>query len=536
MLRLGLSLQLSGNSSQASGGAECRFFGTGGSDAADGLTEGTRWLTWAHARDTTPTLGVAKLTDGTLGGSFTSFTTDITLAGQNGPASATITGTNTVRVIFYGSSTIGNPVLADVTVDAEGTSTNCVDISNTSNPESVTFSNVVFKNPAGVCIAQSKQTGVFNYFNCTMTHDMVFAALASSNQANAGPTTINWIGSNIDSDMSSNIIGGGVINPVSNMTTRQNAYKVNIKDSSITLRLAAGITAPTDIIGEGTHRADELNITGNTFDITSASTTAASVEIIKAAGVVAYPLIDLLVEDNLAYFDCASGFAYGVSAGEDPSYVENALIQNNVAVGSYFSGDTPHLYSASCTSDGDTVLIQNNIATDCFVGFISSCGYDTATNIIQDNLAMDCYGPSYYMKGNTDCTVRRNRAFISDKNDWRLYSALHIIQQGAFDNLAAQVYENTVVVRDYDTNFFSLAGNSSADNVGTFYDNEYIIPDTVDFNDPLFIIDGSAATETQWINKYGSSEVITRLPQATIDAMFVDAYAEIAAATLVAGV
>jgi len=219
------------------------------------------------------------------------------------------------------------------------------------------------------------------------------------------------------------------------------------------------------------------------------------------------------------YSPVGTGIRIGRSGSN--SYVDDYLVAGNHVVGKYYALATPHAYILSDqVTQGEC---KGNIAQDIFVGYLIS---ETTDSTIQGNVAFDCYGPSYYVKGATDCTIRDNIAVCTGKFTQRTNGILSVGPQGATNTSAATIQENLVIVQDM-SKVHALADIVDSSQTCSYIRNTYIVPDTVNVaSDQLFNFQnglGGAANYTlaQWNaeTSYVTDDVVITLPESEISAL-----------------
>jgi len=227
---------------------------------------------------------------------------------------------------------------------------------------------------------------------------------------------------------------------------------------------------------------------------------------------------DINITNQRIKFNSPAG--HGIAFGSDTdSFISGGLVSGNHVTGKHYTSASPHNISLRHSIVG---AARGNISQDGYIGYLMAvCTNATVTA----NLAYDCYGSSYYIKGTTAALVKDNVAVVTTKFPQRDLGILAVAPQGATNTVAATIQENLVIVTDI-SNIHSLGYIEDVNQVCSFVRNTYIIPDTVDVSSALLFSyengAGGAANNTlaQWnAQTEVTDDIIVQMPQAELDAL-----------------
>ncbi len=510
-------------------------------DAEDLLTPEGRgysaalpWKTFDFAQANTPDGYTIKPNDGT-------YVYGTALVADNAYGAGMVAASRQVtfqtfdasRVLHLTSASVGEQVYTGIIFDGiYNTTDHCVEIASTAGATSLTLNDCSLINSDEAAIQALKRSMSLYINNCDFSGAIDNPILFGSGISQTGEVEYKLMNSAVDCTTTSPDVDYMYFGNAS-YSTRSNAYDVTILGNDI--KLAIDVIASSYDVFKLT-QADSYNFSNNTIWVSSETLTK-GVDVAKPLGLSTYPIQSVIMDSNLVGYYSGNGFGLVIGGDENSEgYTEVGTIRNSIVAGKYYASNTPHAFSCGRSDSADRLRIHNCIATDTYVGFLMSISASAESNIIEDCLALDCYGSSYYAKGNTDATIRNNRAIVSDKQVQRNQAILSATAQGAFDNTATQFTGNTVTVQGdaAGTDWFALAGNTSADDNATWSGNIYNVPDTLSLSDNMFVIDGSYVTGTAWLAAY-PTDTINFKTQAEIDAIVAAAYVEVAAAKLLAG-
>ena len=178
---------------------------------------------------------------------------------------------------------------------------------------------------------------------------------------------------------------------------------------------------------------------------------------------------DCTISNNNIKFNSPVGYAIMLGQSTVDANVSGGTVAGNTVTGKYYASSTPHNFLMGQATTG---VCRGNTSIEGYVGYLIS---KTTTADVSGNLAFDCYGPNYYIKGATDCTVKDNIAVLSGKFAQRDNGVIAVIDQGGIDTAGATIQENLVIVSDI-SKIHSLAQIADASQVCSFVRNTYIKP------------------------------------------------------------
>ena len=517
------------------------YFGNQASGATDSTTDPTQgfsatnqWLTFDFAQASTPDGYTIKANDGTYVYG-TSLVADNTYGAGMVAASRQVTFQtfDASRVLHLTSASVGDQFYTGIIFDGTyNTTDHCIEIDSTAGATSLTLNDCSLINADEAAIQLLKRS--FNLYinNCDFSGAIDNPILFGSGLSQTGAVELKMTNSRADCTTTSPDVDYFWFANAS-YTTRSNDFDQVISGNHIKLAIDV-ISSAYDVFK--LTQADSYSLRGNTIWVSSETLTK-GVDVAKPLGLSTYPIQSVVMDSNLVGYYSGNGFGLVIGGDENgEGYTEFGEIKDCMVIGQYYASNTPHAFSCGRSDSADRLTIKDCIATDTYVGFLMSISASAESNIIEDCLALDCYGSSYYAKGNTDATIRNNRAIVSDKQVQRNQAILSATAQGAFDNTATQFTGNTVTVQGdaAGTDWFALAGNTSADDNATWSGNVYNVPDTLSLSDNMFVIDGSYVTGTAWLAAY-PNDTINFKTQAQIDAIVAAAYVEVAAKQAVIG-
>ena len=544
-MQLGVSLGLSPRGGKLVP-AILRFFGVGGSDAADGLTEGTKWETLNYAQVTAPDTGTIYATDGEQdgGGAHHSIKSGSNMIAENSRG-VTLTNGDLARLMFVGSGSTGSPTRGGIELDGAGFSDYLVQVSSSAGADGLTLQDIGFIDTPDIAdVVLSKTEGTWSVLACDILHDLDRPIVIGTNAATAGQFDFSFCSNTVTVDTTANPTVPGVVSIVPIATKGSYDFNWTSCNNTVTVDIPVTITNPYPVFDF--NGGDVVDVSDNTVVVTSLGTPG--VTVVNPLPVAGFPLDVFTCDNNLVEFNCESGYGLAMHSGDTSvlSFINTGSITNSVVQGQYYPVATPHMFAIGRGTLADRMSISDCIAADGFVGFMSSISPGADTTIIEDNLAVDCYGPSYYAKGNVDCTIRNNRAVVSDTVAQRNRAVIAVIHQDAFINDGATITGNTVTMQSDNPgeggagDWYALAGDENPPtcptdkNLATFSGNTYNVPDTISTSALLFVIEGTHVDTATWQAKY-TNETVNFLPQAEIDAIVDAAVAELAAAKLTTG-
>ena len=493
------------------------------------------WATFAYAQDETPEGHTIRPAAGIYSGLNFHYPDNAYGAGVSAdiPRSVTFQATNAVRVAFFGNSTVGDQVWQGLVIDGSVTpSQRGVDISSGSPVQSVSLDDCEITGVSQYAVYSPAHPSVSIYLNdIDIADDFSYSAILHNQAGRDADAEFKLTNSRLICT-SLTPINDYLLWNGATLTPTTFKYDVTYDSNDISCSIGA-TTALFDVIRA--KQATSYKFNNNTVNVSS-TTIDKTVELLKPAGAAAYRIEDVEMFNNLVTFNCGTGFALFIGGDPDAlGYTDKATLRDNVVVGEYFATRTPHGQTCGRAELGDEYLIKDCISTDIYVGFLMSMGYSQSTNIIEDCLAVDCYGSSYYAKGNTDALIKNNRAVVTTKYNQRNQAVLSATAQdsGTIQNVATTFDGNTVTVQGdaIGTDWFALAGNTVSSGVvsnATWINNVYNVPDTLDIDDLMFVIDGLYVSGTDWLQAF-PTDTINFKTAAEIQAIVDEAYDEVEA-------
>lgn len=371
------------------------------------------------------------------------------------------------------------------------------------------FENCEAKGYGAYCLLISNRRGRFEMVNGKLSGDPSSRFLGTtSSLAGDGNQAIDIQGLNIapDGELSTMTVIG--ITKVDNLT---NTFDVAIKGVTGTISVAASAAVSLlDLQGCAEPSVSGWNITINADD--SVSTVTGLLCRGRATAITS----NAKMTNNVINYNSPAGFALLLGQSIVASNVTGGEVSGNKVTGKYYASATPHNI---IIGQGVTGTIKGNASINGYVGYLIS---KTTNGTVTNNTAYDCYGPSYYVKGTTACTVKDNVAVLSGGLTQRDRGVLAVAPQGATNTAGATIQENLVIVQDV-SKIHSLAYIEDASQVCSFVRNTYIIPDTVDISTAnLFSYEngiGGAANNTlaQWnAQTEVTDDVIVQMPASEI--------------------
>ena len=499
-------------------------------DPTQGFSADNQWNTVDYAQANTPDGYTIKPNDGTYLYGVSIVPDNAYGAGTSAASRQVIFQTyNGDRVLHLTSASVGEQFYTGIIFDGTwNTTDHCVEIASSAGATSLTLNDCSLINADEAAIKLLKRS--FNLYinNCDFSGAIDNPILFGSGLSQTGTAECNMTNSRADCTTTSPDVDYFWFANAS-YTTRSNDFNQVISGNHI--KLAIDVIASAYDVFKLT-QADSYKLHGNTIWVSSETLTK-GVDVVKPLGLSTYPIQSVIIDSNLVGYYSGNGFGLVIGGDENSKgYTEFGEINDCMVIGQYYASNTPHAFSCGRSDSTDRLTIKNCIATDAYVGFLMSISASADSNIIEDCLALDCYGSSYYAKGNTDATIRNNRAIVSDKQVQRNQAILSATDQGqgAFNNTATQFTGNTVTVQGdgAGTDWFALAGNTSEDDNATWSGNVYNVPDTLTLSDNMFVIDGSYVNGSAWLEEY-PTDTINFKTQAEIDAIVAAAYVEVAA-------
>jgi|14_taG_2_1085336.scaffolds.fasta_scaffold05521_1 hypothetical protein len=429
------------------------------------------------------------------------------------------------RTLFIGGSSDGYGYVTGFHIDcstATYATTKMLDVSSTSNLLGLFVTSCKFTgNPSSFAVSTAVQYGFDVIDDCEFIFDDFNQAIYGGSLLNqVFNHTLKILNSRIDlagSPAGADVILGRPVDAGSNygwiMYIEDNNFKIDL-DISKQFNILSFI--------EG----DYIEIKNNFVELDNPANNQCTV--FFPISTPEYDGCEVKIENNVIKSNSPNGYLMGMSS-HCTGYVKDCAVQAE-----YFASNTPHGITLRYGTASNTQKAYDNVAGDIYVGYIVSSSATAASTEIYDNLAMDCYGPSFYAKGNTDATIRDNRAVVSTKHTQRNQGILHATKQDSDLNDDTQFTDNVVTVQSDSIgaggDVFALAGISTDQTLGdsdaTFTGNVYRVPDTVATDAEVFSLFGEYKTLTEW-NAHGSNnDTITYHPQADIDAWVAEARAE----------
>jgi hypothetical protein len=229
-----------------------------------------------------------------------------------------------------------------------------------------------------------------------------------------------------------------------------------------------------------------------------------------------------VVSNGKIDYACANGHAISIGQSTAAGNVTGGEVIGNEITGRYYATNTPH---GITLGQATSATARGNTVRDIYAGYLAS---KTTSGTIEGNVAFDCYGVSFYAKGTTAHTIQDNIAIISGKfvpsSTYRL-GVLAVAPQTPTNTVAVTFTRNLVIVSDI-TKINGLAYIEDVNQVCSFDNNTYIIPDTVDITSALLFTyengAGGAPNQTlaQWnANAEVGTDKIIQLPAAEISKM-----------------
>lgn len=231
-----------------------------------------------------------------------------------------------------------------------------------------------------------------------------------------------------------------------------------------------------------------------------------------------------VIADMVLQFNAPRG--HGIKLGLDGAAQNDMVgggIFGNHVTGQYYADKTPHNITLGQETTGGA---QGNVSVGGYVGLLASI---TRTAQITGNLLFDNYGPSLYLKGTIDAVAENNICVVSTNALQRDLGVLCATYQLTTDMISGTFENNTVIVQDPLANLgraqpgYLAAINrrlAPQDQVCAFTNNTYIVPDTVQDSDTLFLLEGTAVNLAGWLaDPRVTGDKIIKLPQTAIDAM-----------------
>ena len=387
-------------------------------------------------------------------------------------------------------------------------------VGNTANNADILFTGCEFKNADGQHgIGDFQQHRKVTLVNCKLqgvpSNTLLTTDTLSSNDGDQ-----DLVIQGMELDCLSNQAGTVVGIQANKENALTNLMNVNI--SGVTGKLSALLSSA--IVGIQCNGIVDPLVSNCDFTIESDSNTDEAFGIELSGKSVAI-CSDANISGNTINFNAPAGFCIALGKSTSASFTTGGLVSGNRVNGKFFASDTPHNFLVGQATTGK---MQGNESVDGYVGYLIS---KTTTADIQGNLAFDCYGPSYYVKGATDATLRGNTAVVTGKFTQRDCGILSVVAQGATDTAAATLEENLVIVRDV-SKIHALAEIGDVNQVCSFIRNTYIIPDTVDVaTADLFDYESGTANNTlaEWNAQTEiTDDRIVQLPIAEINKLIND--------------
>ena len=302
---------------------------------------------------------------------------------------------------------------------------------------------------------------------------------------------------------------------------------MNIERGSATYTASAtiiGVTGQLDCTSQtglltGIHiqGVDDSIISDSDFTLNIISGGSNEAKVISVAGTSTVSADDCQILRNRVLTNSPAGHAIQFGNSTNNSYMSGGRYAGNYAEDT--GGASIHGQSLGMST---TAEMQGNVSKGFLVGFLVS---KTTTADVQGNLSVDPRGPGIHGKGTTAATIKGNVVSVSSstvRDTGNGYGLIDIRDQSSTDTAGCTVTENICILQNGaeldGTNTF-LAVIQDGNQVCTFTNNTYYVPDTVDLTDDIFY-HSTPATYAEWLaTSEVTGDVVIQLPQAEIDTM-----------------
>ncbi len=295
-------------------------------------------------------------------------------------------------------------------------------------------------------------------------------------------------------DQSINVVSCKFTSAASVNTQGAKVTKANSNTHTLdtTFRNCTFNAAPT---GSATYTGLNLKVasatvSGCTFDLDGSD--AASMGAVYVIGQTTAQITEAYISNNTVTSSGKSGYLLSLGATAITSNVTGGFVEANHVKGTYFTSFTPHGILLGMDSTGG--VVRNNVVENIYAGILAS---KCTSGEIKNNLLYNCYGPSLYVKGTTDITVTDNTVVVAQDctnsgNEGIAPIAVNEQVDGT-DTAGCTIENNTVIIPDI--SFVQGLASVSLNQTASFKSNTYIIPDTVDLNDPLFCVGAASLSD-----------------------------------------
>ena len=490
------------------------YFGNGGSDSTGDGSEGNPYLNFDTAVSNSSGGDTLKGVDGEIRHQSSAYVFDVARSVESANYRGCILKTAVSSSAGYvlrtsGNLTAGNNphVIRNMAMDAEDDQNVCLRIIRDASEDlELDFYGLDLRNASLYPINNEMRRGTQRFFNTKLTGSPTTSLLRTGGSAMAsdGDQTIivDGFDANVSTDSSHTSIN---LDKVDNLTNTATA-----KISGVT-----GVYTSSDfnsvIYCNG---VDNVDIENCNFTVNSdVNAYGAFVEGKATAATASSKIKNLNIR-----FNSPAGYAisHGRSDNGSSSNVTAGGIYGCTVRGKYYSANTPHGPTLGEGTDGEILGCHTS---EIYAGYLIS---KTTDADVSGNVAFNCYGPNFYIKGATDCTVARNAVVQTGKLIQRTNGLLAVNHQGGVDTVAALITENIIIVLDI-SKIHSLAQIVDSSQVCSFVSNVYYIPESVDVDtEQLFSYQSSTPTDTisQWLARTEvTGDEVIQLPLSELSKM-----------------